>query len=99
VVDQVPGAGTLAGTDDAVELAVCQENVAETYLMPDLLYRDVESVQRYFAARGFHIGSVKFEPYEGVPDGTVLRQLPLAGHPLHAHDSIALVAASREGRL
>lgn len=101
VVDQVPAPGAQVGTDDAVELMICNQNVAETYLMPDLLYRDVEQVQRFFAARGFHIGSVKFEPYEGVPDGTVLRQLPLAGHPLRAHDAIALVAAAptHEGTL
>ncbi|MGH9382582.1 MAG: PASTA domain-containing protein [Thermoanaerobaculia bacterium] len=94
VVDQLPPPTVRVGADAAVDLMVCNENVAETYLMPDLLYRDVEKVQQFFAARGFHIGSVKFEPYEGVPDGTVLRQLPLAGHPLHAHDAIALVAAA-----
>jgi beta-lactam-binding protein with PASTA domain len=62
--------------------------------MPDLVYRDYEQVRRFFEARGFKLGSVKFEPYENVPAGVVLRQFPLPGHPLARRDVISLVVAS-----
>lgn len=94
VVDQYPAAGATASGTDGVDLFLCQQNVAETYLMPDLLYRNADSVGRFFELHGFRIGSVKFETYEGAPDGTILRQLPLAGYPLHAQDVISLVVAA-----
>lgn len=94
VVDQYPIGGSKAGGSEGVDLFVCQQNVAETYLMPDLLYRNAEQVRQFFEVHGFHIGSVKFESYEGAPDGTILRQLPLAGHPLQAEDVISLVVAA-----
>jgi hypothetical protein len=37
---------------------------------------------------------VKYEPYEGIEAGVVLRQYPLAGHPLRRHDVISLVVAA-----
>ena len=50
--------------------------------MPDLVYRDYEQVRPYFEQLGFRFGSVKFERYEGVAAGVILRQFPLPGHPL-----------------
>lgn len=94
VVDQYPSAGATAGGAEGVDLFVCQQNVSETFVMPDLLYRNAEQVRRFFEAHGFRIGSVKFESYEGAPDGTILRQLPLAGYPLQTQDVISLVVAA-----
>ena len=47
---------------------------------------------------GFRFGAVTFEPYEGVADGTILRQQPLPGHPLRRTDSITLVVAAAPDR-
>ena len=54
------------------------------------------SVRGFFELRGFRLGGVKFEPYEGVAAGTVLRQFPLAGHPLTRRDAISLVVVAAE---
>jgi beta-lactam-binding protein with PASTA domain len=64
--------------------------------MPDLIYRSYDDVRGFFEQRGFHLGSVRFETYEGIPPGIVLRQFPLAGHPLHPQDPIALVVAATQ---
>jgi serine/threonine-protein kinase len=93
VIDQSPSAGARVGNDTPVDLYLALEDTSEVYLMPDLVYRDYEPVRRFFEARGFRLGNVKFEPYENVPAGTVLRQHPLAGHPLARRDSISLVVA------
>ena len=45
------------------------------------------------------MGTVKFEPYEGILDGTILRQTPLPGHPLRRRDVISLVVAASQGAL
>jgi len=90
VVAQEPAGGSRAERDAAVDLFLAMESRSETYLMPDLVHYDYERVRRYFERRGFRLGRVSYETYDGVASGTVLRQYPLAGHPLHHGDVIAL---------
>lgn len=97
VVEQDPGPGVRADTTGVVHLLYALEGSEATYVMPDLIYRQYEDVRRFFTDRGFRFGSVKFEPYEGVLAGVVLRQFPLAGHPLHRQDPISLVVAAGAG--
>ncbi|MEO8195901.1 MAG: PASTA domain-containing protein [Thermoanaerobaculia bacterium] len=95
--DPPPGASVLAGT--RVDLLIALDAPADTFVMPDLVYRRYEPVRGYFERGGFHMGAVKFEPYEGISDGTILRQNPLPGHPLRRRDVISLVVAASQGAL
>lgn len=99
VVEQWPTAGERVGHDDPVDLYLALDNVAEVFVMPDLVYKDYETIQRFFELSDFRLGSVKFEPYDNVAPGIVLRQFPLAGHPLARRDVISLVVSrgAREG--
>lgn len=90
VVAQQPAGGSRVERDAAIDLFLAIENRKETYLMPDLFNRDLDEVRLYFERRGFRLGRVSYETYDGVAPGTVLRQYPLAGHPLHRGDVIAL---------
>lgn len=96
VVDQAPAPGTTVSPGSAVDAVLALAGSGPIYVMPDLVYRDYERVRAFFDARGFRLGSVKFEPYDGVAEGTVLRQFPLAGHPLSRRDAISLVVATTE---
>ena len=96
VVAQDPAGGTRAERDAAVDLFLALENRGQTYLMPDLVNQDYDRVRRYFESRGFRLGRVSYETYDGVAPGTVLRQYPLAGHPLHRGDVIALGVVAPE---
>ena len=69
---------------------------SDRYIMPELVYRDYESVRPLFEQRGFTFGSVKYERYEGVAAGVVLRQYPLPGHPVTKQDNISLVVATAD---
>mgnify|MGYP003477662428 CR=1 FL=1 len=96
--------GPIANTDDASRqvdppVADALPAPADTFIMPDLVYRRYEPVRRYFEGGGFRLGAVKFEPYEGISDGTILRQNPLPGHPLRRRDVISLVVAATQGAL
>ncbi len=95
--DPAPGASVLAGTK--VDLLIAQDAPSDTFVMPDLVYRRYEPVRGYFERGGFRMGAVKFEPYEGISDGTILRQNPLPGHPLRRRDVISLVVAASHGAL
>lgn len=94
VVGQMPEPEESAAPATPVDLFLAQAGSAEAYLMPDLVYRRYEEVRRFFEQRGFRLGSVRFEPYEGAPEGAILRQFPLAGHPLSRRDAISLVVAA-----
>lgn len=93
VVMQTPAAGTLVDPSTPVDLFLRLADVGESFVMPDLIYRDYDTVRAFFEHRGFRFGSVKYEPYEGAARGVVLRQHPLPGHRLRRRDVISLVVA------
>lgn len=96
VVQQNPPPLQRVGQAAAVDLYVSDEDPTQTYIMPDLVYRDVREVREFFESRGFRVGGVKPEPYEGVAPGVVLRQHPLAGHPLRRQEVISLVVSMQQ---
>lgn len=96
VVDQHPQAGSGSPPNAPVDLLVSRFSRGETYIMPDLVYRRYEEMRRFFNQRNFRLGSVKFEVYEGIPEGVILRQFPLAGHPLRRQDPISLVVSTTQ---
>lgn len=93
VVAQEPPAGSTVAPGTSLDLLVSRGNRDTVYVMPDLVYRRYDEVQRFFAQRGFRLGSVKYEVYEGIPEGVILRQFPLAGHPLDRRDTVSLVVS------
>ncbi len=96
VVTQQPPGGSRVEPSAAVDLFLSQHSLDETYLMPDLVHRSYEDVRVFFESRGFRIGRVSYETYDGIAPGTVLRQFPLAGHPLRPGDVIALGVVTPE---
>jgi eukaryotic-like serine/threonine-protein kinase len=96
VVRQQPLPGTGATHGSPVDLLVSIDDPAETYVMPDLVYRRADAVRAALERHGFRFGSVKYESYEGVEEGVILRHTPLPGHPLRPSDSITLVVAVRD---
>jgi beta-lactam-binding protein with PASTA domain len=99
VVEQDPDAGEDVPPASPVDLLLAMAAPGRRYVMPDLVYRHYEPVRQFFEARGFRFGSVKFERYEGVAAGVILRQFPLPGHPLTTNDPVSLVVATVEGAL
>ena len=96
VVEQDPSAEARVGRGTTVTLFLSAASRADSYVMPDLAYRNLETVRHFFERRGFRLGSIKFEPYEGFSPGVILRQYPLPGHLLGRQDVISLVV-TKEG--
>jgi eukaryotic-like serine/threonine-protein kinase len=94
VMEQDPDPGDSVAPASGVDLLLALATPGERYVMPDLVYRDYEQVRPYFEQLGFKFGNVKFERYEGVAAGVILRQFPLPGHPVTRDDSISLVVAT-----
>ena len=95
MISQVPPGGTRVERGAPVDIFLAGGS-SETWIMPDLVNLRSENVRRFFEARGFRIGRVSYEIYTGIAPGTVLRQFPQAGHPLHRGDVIALTLAAAE---
>jgi serine/threonine-protein kinase len=96
VVSQSPSAGSSVGRGRTVDLYLNLDNRTSVFVMPDLVYRSYAEVRRYFEARAMRLGSVKFESYEGIAPGVILRQHPLPGHPVRDTDVISLVVTHEE---
>lgn len=96
VITSDPGPGADIPPSTPVHVLLALNLSPERYVMPDLVYRNYESVRPLFEQRGFNFGSVKYERYEGVAAGVILRQFPLPGHPLAKQDNISLVVATAE---
>ena len=90
----VPGAST--DPDTPVDVLVNRGAADILYVMPDLIGRDFERVRLAFEARGFRLGGVQEQPYEGAAAGTILRQFPLAGSAVGLRDTLSFVVASPE---
>ena len=97
VVAQGVAPGTIAGPDTPVDVLVNRGASEVAWVMPDLIGRDFERVKTAFEERGFRIGGVRSQAYEGAANGTILRQFPLAGAPVTRRDALSFVIASPEG--
>ncbi|HEY4573562.1 MAG TPA: PASTA domain-containing protein [Thermoanaerobaculia bacterium] len=97
VIEQDPDPNAAVPPATGVDLLLAMAAPGERYVMPDLVYRNYDQMRPYFEARGFKLGNVKFERYEGVAAGVILRQFPLPGHPVSREDAISLVVATADG--
>ena len=97
VIEQDPDPNASVPPATGVDLLLAMAAPGERYVMPDLVYRHYDQVRPTFEARGFKLGSIKFERYEGVAAGVILRQFPLPGHPVSREDAISLVVATADG--
>jgi serine/threonine-protein kinase len=96
VVTTDPSPGSTIPPSTPVNVLLALSVPGERFVMPDLVYRDYEGVRPYFEQQGFRFGSVKYERYEGVQSGVILRQFPLPGHPLTKQDNISLAVATAD---
>jgi beta-lactam-binding protein with PASTA domain len=97
VIEQDPDANAAVAPATGVDLLLAMAAPNERYVMPDLVYRNYDQVRPYFEQLGFKFGNVKFERYEGVAAGVILRQFPLPGHPLSREDAVSVAVATAEG--
>lgn len=96
VVAQGVTPGTIVAPDARVDLLVSRGAPDVAYVMPDLIGRDFDRVRLAFEARGFRLGGVRSQAYEGAAAGTILRQYPQAGYPVTLRDTLSFVVASSE---
>jgi beta-lactam-binding protein with PASTA domain len=91
-----PPKGTVVEAQRPVSLLVAVPPTPPTYVMPDLIDRQLEQVRPVLEARGLKVSTVKFEAYPGIADGIIIRQYPLRGAPVSSRDPITVVVSRAE---
>ena len=74
-----------------VDLLVSRGRPEPMYVMPDLSRRTLADVTTFAQRAGLRMGAVRRERTPGFPRGVVVRQYPMAGHPVGRQDIISLV--------
>jgi len=97
VVAQGVAPGAVVAPGERPGLLVNRGLPDPAWVMPDVIGRDFERVRGAFEARGFRIGGVKGQAYEGAAAGTILRQFPQAGYPVTRKDAVSFVVSAAEG--
>jgi len=93
VIAQVPPPGSPSVPGERVHRLVSLGPSDEIWVMPDLTDRPRAEVQRWLQKAGFRLGPVQEVSYPGSSPGTVLGQIPPAGHPVRSHDVVHLRVA------
>lgn len=91
-----PPQGTVVEAERPVSLLVAVAAPSTTFVMPDLIDRELEQVRPRLEARGLTVSTVKFEAYPGIADGIIIRQYPLRGAPVSSRDPITVVVSRAE---
>jgi beta-lactam-binding protein with PASTA domain len=90
VLVQRPPAGEADIEDGGASLLVSRGPGGASYVMPDLIGREVGAALLALQSAGLKVGDVRYRTYPGVAPGIVLRQDPPAGYPVSPRAALTL---------
>lgn len=93
VLAQVPAPDAAAPPGTPVHRLVSVGPVSIRWVMPDLVGRPLREVEEWINLAGFRQGATRRVPASGRSPGTVIGQLPPAGHPIASKGVIELTVA------
>lgn len=94
VIAQDPPPATPRQRDGRVNLLVSRGPREARYVMPELVGRRLAEVRAFLSLTGMQIGQVREEYAAAERPGTVLRQYPPSGHPVHLRQPVTLVVST-----
>lgn len=89
-----PPAGSMAPNGSPVDFLVHMSGEPRLYLMPDLVGKDLQFVRERLERGGFHVSRVVTRRDERRFPGTILSQIPPAGHSIREGAAIELVVST-----
>jgi len=90
VLVQRPPPGEADLSDGGASLLVSRGRGGSSYVMPDLIGREVGAALAALQSAGLKVGDVRYRTYPGVEPGIVLRQAPPAGFPVSPRAALTL---------
>lgn len=93
VLAQVPPAGSPSLPGSRIHRLVSQGPPPARWVMPDLVGMPLPSVERWATTSGFRLAPVRRVSDPDESPGTIVGQLPRAGHPVLSRSTIELTVA------
>lgn len=90
VLVQRPPPGEASLSEGGSSLLVSRGPGGASYVMPDLIGREVGAALLALQSAGLKVGDVRYRTYPGVEPGIVLRQQPPAGYPVSSRAALTL---------
>ncbi len=90
IIAQNPPPGSEAFKKSGIDILVSSGPRIVSYIMPDLIGKNVNDVMNYFEKYGLKIEGIREVEYEGIPSGTIVRQTPLSGYKIKRGNIIIL---------
>ncbi len=97
VIIQDPVAGISLEKGSSINLIVSSGRIGEGAIMPNLLSRPYEQVDRIIRFMGLKVDQVTTEVNDNITSGTVIAQMPEANNPLTKNTMVSLVISVRSG--
>ncbi len=97
VVLQDPVLGMTVEKGSSIDLIVSAGLIGEGAVMPNLLSRPYEQVDRIIKIMGLKVDKVTTEVNDNINSGTVVNHIPEANAPLTPEDTVSLVISVKSG--
>lgn len=94
IVAQTPLANTTLPLGTPVDLLVSRGPYGIVIVMPDVVEQQLFYAQQTLEKLGLVLGKIEHEEYAGVPENTILSQIPKPGSLVKERDIVTLVASS-----
>lgn len=83
VISQSIPAGTRIPEDSWIDILVSKGPHSQSYIMPDVIGKNIDSVRAYFEEKGLKISKETPMDYPGLPSGTIIMQRPQSGFQIN----------------
>ncbi len=90
IIEQNPSPGTEGFKKAGLSLLVSDGPRKLSYIMPDLIGKNIANVLYFMERKGFKIEGIRKVEYQGIPSGTIVRQNPMSGYKITRGNIITL---------
>lgn len=96
VIAQTPPSGELLEREGRISLLVSAGNKPQSYIMPDLIGKDIKEVAALLERMGVGAGSIEYREYKGFPPGIVIKQDPVSGYIINRGAQASITLSGKE---
>ncbi len=83
-------AGARIPSGSGVDILISKGQPEQSFIMPDLIGKDIELVRVFFEQKGLKISKILDIPYPGLKPGIIIKQFPSSGFRINSKNLINL---------
>jgi len=90
LISQSYPAGARIPSGSGVDILISKGYPEQSFIMPDLIGKDIEMVRVFFEQKGLKISKIQDIPYPGLKPGIIIKQFPSSGFRINSKNLINL---------